>query len=1682
MIRSLIEVARRWCAGDGVSRFRSRLAAAAVAVVAAAGSVSAGPQETPVIRKGDAAVTSFAGASAPSNPPKGMHPLDVTFIDVKKPTLQVFDLSKLGGPPTGQLATAPVRFEAYASQIGHVFAVTTDAPVGAAGPNIFVGATSLFGLQIIEPGPDGTPKRLVRGAPRAEWMAGQFGLDQGGGPGSIWKIDGATGAISLFSNVISSDLENAGPGIGGLAFDGLSGSLYATNLESGMIHRLDKNGRELEIYDHGIAGRTKVSLAAVVDDAKRMDIRNPAFNIEDPQTWGYTNSKRRVIAVAVENGRLYYSVVDGPGIWSVGLNVDGSFADDARLDIDVSGTPNGNPVTGLAFDGPDILFLSQRGESTGSYDYSTFARPQTSVVSRYKFESSSKSWSPDRDDVAIGLAPVYRATNGGVALNYGYDKQGNIDYGQCRQTLWTTGEQLRAGESGPSILNGLQGNDKSMLQKPAVPAARSGAAVLSGDLAQSREAELSAPSDVWFTDKDGKFEDPQVHAHIGAIAILTECDRSVAETKRPNVAPYVPGTKRTKPGIYIDKVCGPAIIGIETRCEITITNVGIEPQSPIVFTDAGSTLSGPGVNTPLLITSWTTDGADFVCSPVPSGSFTCLLPPESLLPGKSRTVTAMINTDPGFGAGSEGFINCATLDAPYHGQSCFKTGDGQPGGLKISKSGPASCAPGGNCSFKLSVTNNGALPFSGQVLLSDAMLINGVAPAPAPITGVSPSFGCTGGDPAALPIQCNMPLSLAAGASKAFNVTMTMPPGNFWAQNCFVITSPASPPPGAIADSGACAWVKVGNPPPLSNLAISKTAGPCAKNGANLVRCGFAISVKNNGPSPFSSVIALNETTSPTGSLISTDPALACTPSVAGASTCTSPAAIALNPGQSQTFNVVVDTPAVDVDAAACFTPNKITIASPLGAPQNFNATDDTANATADSALLEFFDPVTGLTTVICDPTNLKTTKAATGDCVKAGGGYECSYKVTITNMGPDPYKGPVNLVDDTPGATSVIANGSGWNCTNGASSAQCSQPPLTLAKGASLEIAVKATVPDNGQCSAPNRATMTFPPAGTRFNRLAGDDSDTATAAIPSPKCLEKPACVSPVEGEFASASGACVCEQGRTRDRAQRCIADATPVKPDPVSDKCPDGYPIPQNGNCPCPNGQTWDQERHVCNTACEPGPNEYRTAAGQCVCKSGYVPGSSGSGCVTGKDDDDAKPLPIVPRPSTPERPTTTDDNDRCDPGPHGYRTPNGRCVCKEGYERVRGECVGEREDPKCQPGPGEYRTSKGNCICKEGYERDNNGRCQEVIDCPPSMDYDERLGKCVRHEQPQCQPGPHEYRTSSGRCVCSEGYERSGSGQCEKIFDCPPSMDFDPDRQKCVPHEGPVREVCSSRQYLNANGRCECKQGYREVDGDCVEQRQPERCGPNEVMARDGSCSCREGYAGIDGLCVPERDKQPERPEGRTCPKGFVGTPPNCKTMDVPTLRPNDRPEVKQCPSGYEGVYPKCSMIDLKKPLTDGKPKTDKTDEPPKTESKPPLEDDTPVKKLDPKPDRPKTDPKVNKPVVKDSLPTKKLLDDNSKVEKKQLQDIRKPAPPKEDTDKGKTSKPDADVTKQKNQKQGVRKPLPLKVEPEKKIKDKPNQKPNAFAPNTKVKDEKKGGKAKDCPNGMKGKPPNCRKA
>ncbi|MEI9901196.1 MAG: hypothetical protein WDN31_14810 [Hyphomicrobium sp.] len=218
-------------------------------------------------------------------------PTSKTVLDTEGATLEVLNSTVLA-PLTGQKLLSPPRLSFKARDIGHVFALAFDTgpDTGTPAPALFAAATSAFGLHIVGPDKDadGQPERLDKGAPGATFMEGQFGALPGGGPGTIWQIDRKSGAPSLFAELQTGGVKNSGPGIGGLAFDAASRTLYASDLDTGLIHRLSiADGTDKGEFDYGVAARpSRNAKPALEDDGKRLDITSPAFIAADPRHLG----------------------------------------------------------------------------------------------------------------------------------------------------------------------------------------------------------------------------------------------------------------------------------------------------------------------------------------------------------------------------------------------------------------------------------------------------------------------------------------------------------------------------------------------------------------------------------------------------------------------------------------------------------------------------------------------------------------------------------------------------------------------------------------------------------------------------------------------------------------------------------------------------------------------------------------------------------------------------------------------------------------------------------------------------------------------------------------------------------------------------------------------------------------------------------------------------------------------------------------------------------------------------------------------------------------------------------------------------------------------------------------------------------------------------------------------------
>jgi len=143
-------------------------------------------QVQPIFQTGDAVVTGYSGVSL-LKPPPGADIKDFAIINQQGPSLQVFDMSQMNGPDDARLVKARRLFSVSAKQIGQVFGIALDdgrgRPKGEPKtPNIYATATSAFGLQIVKT-ENGVRNRAKVGGPNRTWLAGQFGIPAGGGPG-----------------------------------------------------------------------------------------------------------------------------------------------------------------------------------------------------------------------------------------------------------------------------------------------------------------------------------------------------------------------------------------------------------------------------------------------------------------------------------------------------------------------------------------------------------------------------------------------------------------------------------------------------------------------------------------------------------------------------------------------------------------------------------------------------------------------------------------------------------------------------------------------------------------------------------------------------------------------------------------------------------------------------------------------------------------------------------------------------------------------------------------------------------------------------------------------------------------------------------------------------------------------------------------------------------------------------------------------------------------------------------------------------------------------------------------------------------------------------------------------------------------------------------------------------------
>jgi hypothetical protein len=487
----------------------------AIAIAALSFAASAHAQDG-IVQPGYAVVTGYSGY-VEGQPPEGAEPTDYRTINLQGISAEVADLTSLGAQ--GTLSTVPKPFSVNASQVGQVFGVALDS---AKQPDIYVAATSAYGLSIFVPDEAGNPKRVRVGEPGAQFVPGQWGPPElGGGPGSIYRIDGITGEVTLLTTI------DAGVGsvsaIGALTFDPASQQLFASERGTGIVYRIALDGTINGTFDHGTEGRAAAGMAQVaMVPATPANIEDASFDTENPSTWGTTAPARRVWGLGVLNNRLYYAVAQGPQIWSAAINPSTGTVSGGRFEVDVPALADGIEIASIAFDGAGRMYVAERASTTGDFTLMQLATEGQSRVMRFvpkpAGDPSPGRWRATPDTYSIGLPPNYANANGGVALNYGYDQNGRINLKACGATLWSTGERLLDpgdGSEGFPPVEGLQGNATTLFQPQNTP-----------------------PMQSWFVDYDDQAGDTSLRGYLGAIATV-QCPGS-----KPPVQLCPPNTQR----------------------------------------------------------------------------------------------------------------------------------------------------------------------------------------------------------------------------------------------------------------------------------------------------------------------------------------------------------------------------------------------------------------------------------------------------------------------------------------------------------------------------------------------------------------------------------------------------------------------------------------------------------------------------------------------------------------------------------------------------------------------------------------------------------------------------------------------------------------------------------------------------------------------------------------------------------------------------------------------------------------------------------------------------------------------------------------------------------------------------------------------------------------------------------
>ncbi|MDP4218922.1 MAG: T9SS type A sorting domain-containing protein [Bacteroidota bacterium] len=380
------------------------------------GIIQAQPATMLPFQDGDAVATCFSGNSMGQN--------------LSMPVIVVMNIqnANINAPIGANWSYAGLRLmdnQWAAQHIGEVFGIATSNS-----GDIFVTATTVYG------GPTATTNYA-------------WGTLPGAGPGTVYKINGITGAPSVFANLPNT----SAPGkpyaaLGNICYDGKHNQFFVTDLDDGKIYRLD--------------GTTGAILSSFDPFAP------------DGGTPGYCPLGERLWGIGYFNDSVYFCRWNQDGgntgglanqIWSVGLSGTGNFAGPEHLDFNIpplAGSGFSHPVSDIEFSQSGNMLLAER------VWYGTAASPLLPTPNLGGWAHAARlleyhlvggTWTAfPTSKYQVGT--FYNQTNSSGGCDYGfksYDDKARAVAG-CDSTVWVSGDALHFNTPGPDPeIYGFQG-------------------------------------------------------------------------------------------------------------------------------------------------------------------------------------------------------------------------------------------------------------------------------------------------------------------------------------------------------------------------------------------------------------------------------------------------------------------------------------------------------------------------------------------------------------------------------------------------------------------------------------------------------------------------------------------------------------------------------------------------------------------------------------------------------------------------------------------------------------------------------------------------------------------------------------------------------------------------------------------------------------------------------------------------------------------------------------------------------------------------------------------------------------------------------------------------------------------------------------------------------------------------